>query len=254
MSSQEFKCSNCHKLFTSKRNLNYHLNKNIPCTSQLKCNICGKKFNTNQHLNNHKNRINSCVFDIIPPDILYNKIKILETTITDKNQEIQSLTNDLEYKDNRINMLEKKMERNYLLFDKLLNHNNNSLYTPDHYLLVIMKLYFNTSKFKHRFLTMLDDISINSYSRVYRLITNTFDRCTFSDNEEDVHKAITLTKLFINYKNSLQTRKDNGVHRIHNKKTTNVILKLRSVRFDELIELSIKYDPGVVIDINSTTN
>ena len=57
-----FKCPKCCKSFTSKYNLNVHLNKKVPCIleenneDKIKCDFCNVGFASNSNLNKHLGR------------------------------------------------------------------------------------------------------------------------------------------------------------------------------------------------------
>jgi len=47
-----FNCKRCHINFTTRQNLNYHLN-NVSCKKIYKCVLCDKVFSTNSNINKH---------------------------------------------------------------------------------------------------------------------------------------------------------------------------------------------------------
>ena len=55
------KCEKCLAVFTTKQNLNKHINKKIPCDSIIQCENCLVIFKTRQILNNHINKKNKCI-------------------------------------------------------------------------------------------------------------------------------------------------------------------------------------------------
>jgi hypothetical protein len=74
------KCEKCNKEFKTKRNLNLHINKKIPCNRIIKCENCLKIFITIQNLDKHNNRKNKCIkIDLEKENIeLKHKLEIIE--------------------------------------------------------------------------------------------------------------------------------------------------------------------------------
>jgi uncharacterized C2H2 Zn-finger protein len=53
-------CSKCDKTFTSKQNLNRHINNKYGCSKDLSCKRCGQIFNNRYILYKHMNKKNKC--------------------------------------------------------------------------------------------------------------------------------------------------------------------------------------------------
>lgn len=54
-------CKRCGLICSSDYNLNLHLNKEIPCTSDIKCQRCNQVFANKRNLNSHMNKKFPCV-------------------------------------------------------------------------------------------------------------------------------------------------------------------------------------------------
>lgn len=87
------RCKTCKKIFSSKYNLEKHLNKQIPCGEFLQCNMCKKTFKIVRDLNNHMNRKNPCKpiaeTKVNTEKELMLKLEIEKIKITEKKLEVE---------------------------------------------------------------------------------------------------------------------------------------------------------------------
>jgi len=86
-------CNYCKKIFKSKQNLQYHLNKKNKCNIKLECDNCKKKFNNKQQLDRHLNNKKKCekLDPKIENTILKLEKEVLELKI--ENIELKQINN-----------------------------------------------------------------------------------------------------------------------------------------------------------------
>ena len=86
-------CNYCKKIFKSKQNLQYHLNKKNKCNIKLECDNCKKKFNNKQQLDRHLNNKKKCekLDSEIENVILKLEKEVLELKI--ENIELKQINN-----------------------------------------------------------------------------------------------------------------------------------------------------------------
>ncbi len=80
-------CAKCNKVFKSKQNLQYHLDKKNKCDSVLECDNCKKKFQTKYNLQRHINSKIKCI-----------KMDIETELLLIKNENIKLINENLELK------------------------------------------------------------------------------------------------------------------------------------------------------------
>jgi len=99
-----FICTKCNNNFTTKQNLNKHINKKIPCDRIIKCDNCLIVFKTKQILNKHQNRKNKC-----------------------KKVDLQVKNKELTYENTILKLeLENQKLKNSQIINNNITNNNNS--------------------------------------------------------------------------------------------------------------------------------